>query len=248
MQKLDTEMGTQIENEVAPLTAPSIMTTPSTSTSSTSSALFSCSTASTVATSSSSVWEPVNDLFQISTERVQVCDKCNKVTTRDDREFDLTVQIDTANPGLVRDLEWGITDTMKQEVTTEDNKRFCERCKSNEHAHISNFFTSLPKIMILRLQRSNFMQGAVKIPNGVACSQRMNFRQWMSSTYQGDNPDYGERRFLCILFCCMVLCVSMDLINHLSMYLTYYRTMRYYCTSWSGNLCWTLFCLHQKRC
>ncbi|KAF9327445.1 TatD DNase, partial [Linnemannia elongata] len=85
VQKPDTEMGIQIENEVAPLTAPSIMTTPSTSTSSTSSALFSCSTASTVATSSSSVWEPVNDLFQISTERVQVCDKCNKVTTRDDR-------------------------------------------------------------------------------------------------------------------------------------------------------------------
>ncbi|KAH7060325.1 hypothetical protein BKA57DRAFT_446908 [Linnemannia elongata] len=190
VQKSDTEMGIQIENEVAPLTAPSIMTTPSTSTSSTSSALFSCSTASTVATSSSSVWEPVNDLFQISTERVQVCAKCNKVTTRDDREFDLTVQIDTANPGLVRDLEWGVTDTMKQEVTTEDNKRFCERCKSNEHAHISNFFTSLPKIMILRLQRSNFMQGAVKIPNGVACSQRMNFRQWMSGTYQGDHPDY----------------------------------------------------------
>ncbi|KAG0376215.1 Ubiquitin carboxyl-terminal hydrolase 25 [Mortierella sp. AD032] len=135
-------------------------------------------------------WTPVNDLFQIGTERVQVCAKCDKVTTKQDRDFDLTVQIDTSNPGLVRDLEWGVSDTMKQEVTTEDNKRFCERCKSNEHAQMSNFFISLPKVMILRLQRSNFMQGAVKIPNGVACSQRMNFKQWMSSNYQGDHPDY----------------------------------------------------------
>lgn len=186
------EANTEIECQAAPLTVPSTMTSPSSSTSSTSVSLLSYSIASTVATSSSAVWEPVNDLFQISTERVQVCAKCNKVTTKNDRDFDLTVQIDTANPGLVRDLEWGVTDTMKQEVTTEDNKRFCERCNTNEHAHMSNFFTSLPKIMILRLQRSNFMQGAVKIPNGVACSQRMNFRQWMSSTYQGDHPDYGE--------------------------------------------------------
>ncbi|KAF9144275.1 TatD DNase [Mortierella sp. GBA39] len=188
--EIETKIETNVENEVAPLTASSSMTSPSSSTLSTNPSLFSCSTASTVATSSSAVWEPVNDLFQISTERVQVCAKCNKVTTKNDRDFDLTVQIDTANPRLVRDLEWGVTDTMKQEVTTEDNKRYCERCKTNEHAHISNFFTWLPKIMILRLQRSNFMQGAVKIPNGVACSQRMNFRQWMSSTYQGDHPDY----------------------------------------------------------
>lgn len=122
------------------------------------------------------------------------------MTIKNEREFDLTVQIDTSNPGLVRDLEWGISDTMKQEVTTEDNKRYCERCKTNEDAHVSNFFTSLPKIMILRLQRSSFMQGAVKIPNGVACSQRMNFRQWMSSNYQGDHPDYGESGFLLFLY------------------------------------------------
>ncbi|KAF9911863.1 hypothetical protein EC991_001767 [Linnemannia zychae] len=132
----------------------------------------------------------INPELKFKTERVQVCAKCDKVTTKQDRDFDLTVQIDTSNPGLVRDLEWGVSDTMKQEVTTEDNKRFCERCKSNEHAQMSNFFISLPKIMILRLQRSNFMQGAVKIPNGVACSQRMNFRQWMSSGYGSDHPDY----------------------------------------------------------
>ncbi|KAF8948536.1 TatD DNase [Haplosporangium gracile] len=191
------ETETEIETKTATSTLPatSIVTSRSSSASSSSSnsSLFSYSTTSSTTTTtitSAANWEPVNDLFQISTERVQVCAKCNKVTIKNDRDFDLTVQIDTANPGLIRDLEWGISDTMKQEVTTEDNKRYCERCKTNEHAHISNFFTSLPKIMILRLQRSNFMQGAVKIPNGVACSQRMNFREWMSSTYQGDHPDY----------------------------------------------------------
>ncbi|KAF9925929.1 TatD DNase [Linnemannia zychae] len=135
-------------------------------------------------------WEPVNILFEISTERVQVCAKCDKVTVRNDRDFDLTVQIDTSNPDLIRDLEWGISDTMKQEFTTDDNKRFCEQCKTNEDAHISNFFVSLPHVMILRLQRSNYLQSAVKIPNGVACSQRMNFKQWMSSRYTGEHHDY----------------------------------------------------------
>ncbi|KAF9124877.1 Ubiquitin carboxyl-terminal hydrolase 25 [Mortierella sp. 14UC] len=190
VQKKALNMSKKLEEKMKKVAETGTVTSAASSTATLVSTPTSSSNSTSSLTESGESWAPVNDLFQIRTERVQVCAKCDKVTTKQDRDFDLTVQIDTSNPRLVRDLEWGVSDTMKQEVTTEDNKRFCERCKSNEHAQMSNFFISLPKVMILRLQRSNFMQGAIKIPNGVACSQRMNFRQWMSTNYQGDHPDY----------------------------------------------------------
>ncbi|KAI1300688.1 Ubiquitin carboxyl-terminal hydrolase 12 [Mortierella claussenii] len=135
-------------------------------------------------------WQPIDDLFQVGTQTVTHCQRCPSVSTNQDRGIDLTVQIDAENPHLVRDLDWGITETMKMEHMKDDNQRFCEKCNSKEDAHVYHYFTSLPKIMILRLQRYNFMQGAVKLQNSVSCTRRMNFSKWMSQDHQGDHLDY----------------------------------------------------------
>ncbi|KAF9903617.1 Ubiquitin carboxyl-terminal hydrolase 46 [Lobosporangium transversale] len=135
-------------------------------------------------------WQPIDYLFQVGTQTVTHCQQCRSVVTKMDRGIDLTVQIDVENPTLVRDLGWGITETMKMEHMKDDNQRFCEKCNSKEDAHIYHYLTSLPKIMILRLQRYNFSEGAVKLQNRVSCTERMNFSKWMSKDHQGGALDY----------------------------------------------------------
>ncbi|KAI8351088.1 hypothetical protein B0O80DRAFT_122444 [Mortierella sp. GBAus27b] len=108
-----------------------------------------------------------------------------------DRGIDLTVQIDADNPTQIRDLDWGISESMKMEHLKDDNKRFCEKCDSKEDAHVYHYLTSLPKIMILRLQRYNFKESAVKIQNGVSCTEKLNFEKWMANDYKGPHPTYG---------------------------------------------------------
>ncbi|KAK3806324.1 MAG: hypothetical protein J3Q66DRAFT_358848 [Benniella sp.] len=135
-------------------------------------------------------WQPVNDLFQVGTLKVTHCQKCPSVTKHMDRSIDLTVQIDADNPTVTRDLHWGISETMKMEHLMGDNQRFCEKCNSKEDAHVYHYFTSLPKIMILRLQRYNFKEGAIKIQNGVSCAEKMSFEKWMSQDYAGPHPTY----------------------------------------------------------
>ncbi|KAF9437474.1 hypothetical protein BGZ76_000624 [Entomortierella beljakovae] len=120
-------------------------------------------------------WQPINDLFQVGTQTVTHCQRCTSVSVNVDRGIDLTVQIDTENPNLIRDLDWGISTTMEMEHMKDDNQRFCETCNSKEDAHVYHFFTSLPKLMILRLQRYNFKEGAVKIQNGVSCTETLEF-------------------------------------------------------------------------
>ncbi|KAF9963158.1 Ubiquitin carboxyl-terminal hydrolase 12 [Modicella reniformis] len=135
-------------------------------------------------------WQPIDDLFQVGTQTVTHCQKCPSVSVNMDRSIDLTVQIDTDNPTIIRDLDWGISKTMKMEHMKDDNQRFCEKCDSKEDAHVYHYFTSLPKVMILRLQRYNFKEGAVKIQNGVSCAESMNFEKWMSCDYKGTHPNY----------------------------------------------------------
>ncbi|KAF9326754.1 Ubiquitin carboxyl-terminal hydrolase 12, partial [Podila minutissima] len=135
-------------------------------------------------------WQPINGLFQVSTQSVTHCLKCPAVTTNEDRGIDLTVQIDNENPTLVRDLNWGIKETMKMEHMKDDNQRFCEKCNTKEDAHVYHYFTSLPKIMILRLQRYNFKEGAIKLQNSVSCTEQLNFKEWMCGEYQGSDPRY----------------------------------------------------------
>ncbi|KAG0094559.1 Ubiquitin carboxyl-terminal hydrolase 12 [Podila epicladia] len=135
-------------------------------------------------------WQPINELFQFSTQSVTHCLKCPTVTTNEDRGIDLTVQIDNENPTLVRDLNWGIKATMKMEHMKDDNQRFCEKCNTKEDAHVYHYFTSLPKIMILRLQRYNFKEGAIKLQNSVSCTEQLNFKEWMCGEYQGSDPSY----------------------------------------------------------
>ncbi|KAG0036940.1 TatD DNase [Podila clonocystis] len=135
-------------------------------------------------------WQPINELFQVSTQSVTHCLKCPAVTTNEDRGIDLTVQIDNENPTLVRDLNWGIMETMKMEHMKDDNQRFCEKCNTKEDAHVYHYFTSLPKIMILRLQRYNFKEGAIKLQNSVSCTEQLNFKEWMCGEYLGPDPRY----------------------------------------------------------
>ncbi|KAG0334568.1 Ubiquitin carboxyl-terminal hydrolase 12 [Podila horticola] len=135
-------------------------------------------------------WQPINELFQVSTQSVTHCLKCPAVTTNEDRGIDLTVQIDNENPTMVRDLNWGIKETMKMEHMKDDNQRFCEKCNTKEDAHVYHYFTSLPKIMILRLQRYNFKEGAIKLQNSVSCTEKLNFKEWMCGEYQGPDPRY----------------------------------------------------------
>lgn len=143
-------------------------------------------------------WQPINGLFQVSTQSVTHCLKCPAVTTNEDRGIDLTVQIDNENPTLVRDLNWGIKETMKMEHMKDDNQRFCEKCNTKEDAHVYHYFTSLPKIMILRLQRYNFKEGAIKLQNSVSCTEQLNFKEWMCGEYQGPDPRYGMIQNDCI--------------------------------------------------
>ncbi|KAF9211253.1 TatD DNase [Podila verticillata] len=135
-------------------------------------------------------WQPINELFQVSTQSVTHCLKCPAVTTNEDRGIDLTVQIDNENPTLVRDLNWGIMETMKMEHMKDDNQRFCEKCNTKEEAHVFHYFTSLPKILILRLQRYNFKEGAIKLQNSVSCTEQLNFQEWMCGEYKGPDPRY----------------------------------------------------------
>lgn len=137
-------------------------------------------------------WQPINELFQVSTQSVTHCLKCPAVTTNEDRGIDLTVQIDNENPTLVRDLNWGIMETMKMEHMKDDNQRFCEKCNTKEEAHVFHYFTSLPKILILRLQRYNFKEGAIKLQNSVSCTEQLNFREWMCGEFKGPDPRYGK--------------------------------------------------------
>ncbi|KAF9114097.1 Ubiquitin carboxyl-terminal hydrolase 12 [Mortierella sp. AM989] len=135
-------------------------------------------------------WQPIDDLFQVGTQTVTHCQRCPSVSVNVDRGIDLTVQIDAETPTLVRDLDWGISATMEMEHMKDDNQRFCEKCNSKEDAHVYHYFTSLPKIMILRLQRYNFKEGAVKIQNGVSCTEKLNFAKWMCQDYKGPNFNY----------------------------------------------------------
>ncbi|KAI8598152.1 hypothetical protein EDD21DRAFT_383353 [Dissophora ornata] len=138
----------------------------------------------------SETWHPINDLFQVGIQTVTHCQKCQSVTINVDRGIDLTVQIDADNPALVRDLDWGITATMKMEHMRGDNQRFCDKCNSKEDAHVYHYFTSLPKVMILRLQRYNFKEDAMKLQNGVSCTEKMDFEKWMSQDYKGPDVNY----------------------------------------------------------
>jgi uncharacterized UBP type Zn finger protein len=137
-------------------------------------------------------WHPINDLFQVGTQTVTHCQQCPSVATHLDRGIDLTVQIDNDNPSLVRDVEWGISETMKMEHMKDDNQRFCDKCSQKADAHVHHYLTSLPKLLILRLQRYNFKEGAVKLQNGVSCSEQMNFSKWMNKEYRGADPQYGN--------------------------------------------------------
>ncbi|KAF9205052.1 Ubiquitin carboxyl-terminal hydrolase 12 [Haplosporangium sp. Z 27] len=135
-------------------------------------------------------WQPINDLFQVGTQSVTHCQRCPSVSVNVDRSIDLTVQIDAESPTVIRDLDWGITATMNMEHMKDENQRFCEKCNSKEDAYVYHYFTSLPKIMILRLQRYNFKEGAIKIQNGVSCSEKLCFAKWMSQDYKGPNLNY----------------------------------------------------------
>ncbi|KAG0340160.1 TatD DNase, partial [Podila humilis] len=135
-------------------------------------------------------WHPINDVFQVRTQSVAHCLKCPEVTIKEDRGIDLTVQIDIDHPSLVRDLNWGIMETMKMEHMKEDNQRFCEKCATKEDAHVYHYLKSLPKVLILRLQRYNFREGAIKLQNSVSCAEELNFREWMCKDFQGPDPRY----------------------------------------------------------
>ncbi|KAG0047291.1 TatD DNase [Gryganskiella cystojenkinii] len=143
-----------------------------------------------IATGVTADWHPINDLFQVGTQTVTHCQQCSSVTTQSDRGIDLTVQIDNDNPTMVRDLKWGISETMKMEHMKDDNQRFCDKCSQKADAHVHHYLTSLPKLLILRLQRYNFKEGAVKLQNGVSCTEQMNFSKWMSRDYEGPDPRY----------------------------------------------------------
>lgn len=146
-------------------------------------------------TASDSEWHPINDLFLVGTQTVAHCQQCPSISTHSDRGIDLTVQIDNDNPTVIRDLDWGISETMKTEHMKDDNQRFCDECSQKADAHVHHYFTSLPKIMILRLQRYNFKEGAVKLQNEVSCTEKMNFSKWMSKSYEGADPRYGTNCF-----------------------------------------------------
>jgi len=192
-------------------------------------------------------WQPVNDLFQVGTLKVTHCQKCLSVTKHMDRSIDLTVQIDADNPTVTRDLHWGISETMKMEHLMGDNQRFCEKCNSKEDAHVYHYFTSLPKIMILRLQRYNFKEGAIKIQNGVSCAERMSFEKWMSQDYTGPHPTYG---MLSATSTCdsipMNLC-SDTLSSSCGVATTRFRTLRGDRPSRQSHYIGTLLCLYQEN-
>ncbi|KAF9573090.1 Ubiquitin carboxyl-terminal hydrolase 12 [Mortierella alpina] len=134
---------------------------------------------------------PDCDMFQISTEKVIHCQKCPSVSVHTDESVELNIQIDSEHPTEIRDLDWGISETLKMEHMKDDNQRFCDRCNAKEDAHVYLSLKSLPKIMVLRLQRNTYLENRpTKLQNGVSCSERMSFAKWMSRDYNGPNPDY----------------------------------------------------------
>ncbi|KAG0313150.1 Ubiquitin carboxyl-terminal hydrolase 12 [Dissophora globulifera] len=141
-------------------------------------------------------WQPFDTLFQVGVQTVTHCQECPSVSKNVDRGIDLTVQIDVDHPTAIRDLDWGISETMRMEHMKDDNQRFCEKCNSKADAHVFHSFVSLPEIMILRLQRYNFKEGAIKLQNGVSCKERMSFKKWMNK----DCNDSTDRNYeLCAI-------------------------------------------------
>ncbi|KAF9282171.1 Ubiquitin carboxyl-terminal hydrolase 12 [Mortierella alpina] len=136
-------------------------------------------------------YQPDNDMFQISTEKVIHCQKCPSVSVHTDESVELNIQIDAEHPTEIRDLDWGISETLKMEHMKDDNQRFCDRCNAKEDAHVYLSLKSLPKIMVLRLQRNTYLENRpTKLQNGVSCAERMSFAKWMSRDYSGSHPDY----------------------------------------------------------
>ncbi|KAG0215441.1 Ubiquitin carboxyl-terminal hydrolase 26 [Mortierella sp. GBA30] len=136
-------------------------------------------------------WQPMRDMFQICTEKVIRCQKCPSVSVHNDESLELNIQIDADHPTEIRDLDWGISETLKEEHMTDDNQRFCDRCNSKEDARVSLSLKSLPKIMVLRLQRNSYLENRpTKLQHGVSCAERMSFDKWLSSDYKGPHPNY----------------------------------------------------------
>ncbi|KAF9990672.1 Ubiquitin carboxyl-terminal hydrolase 25 [Mortierella antarctica] len=134
---------------------------------------------------------PDCDMFHISTEKVIHCQKCPSVSVHTDESVELNIQIDAEHPTEIRDLDWGISETLKMEHMKDDNQRFCDRCNAKEDAHVYLSLKSLPEIMVLRLQRNTYLENRpTKLQNGVSCAERMSFAKWMSRDYKGPNPDY----------------------------------------------------------
>ncbi|KAF9967810.1 TatD DNase [Mortierella alpina] len=134
---------------------------------------------------------PDCDMFQISTEKVIHCQKCPSVSVHTDESVELNIQIDAEHSTEIRDLDWGLSETLKMEHMKDDNQRFCDRCNTKEDAHVYLSLKSLPKIMVLRLQRNTYLENRpTKLQNGVSCSERMSFAKWMSHDHKGPSPDY----------------------------------------------------------
>ncbi|KAF9178350.1 Ubiquitin carboxyl-terminal hydrolase 12 [Haplosporangium sp. Z 767] len=134
---------------------------------------------------------PPRHVFEISIQKVYQCQTCATTSTVNDTTLDLGVQIDRENEALVRDLDWGIAESMKTEHMNGDNQKFCDNCNSNQDAIVYQHLTSLPSVMILRLQRYHFVPetGSItKLGNGVGCSEIMNFGKWMKD--HQPQPDY----------------------------------------------------------
>ncbi|KAG0250074.1 TatD DNase [Mortierella polycephala] len=134
---------------------------------------------------------PPRHVFEIGIQKVYQCQTCAATSTVNDTTIDLGVQIDRENEALVHDLDWGITESMKTERMNGDNQKFCDNCNSNQDAIVYQHLTSLPSVIILRLQRYHFVPETgitTKLRNGVGCSEIMNFGKWMKD--RQPQPDY----------------------------------------------------------
>ncbi|XP_075385095.1 uncharacterized protein LOC142423859 isoform X3 [Tenrec ecaudatus] len=101
----------------------------------------------------------LGQLFQMTLEQVTQCQGCETKTGLEETRLFLVVPVPQGTSGTSCSLDKAVEGLFQEEWFTGDNQYFCEQCDHKEDSCSTLCLRSLPRVLVIFLQRCAFYQG-----------------------------------------------------------------------------------------
>ncbi|XP_075385102.1 uncharacterized protein LOC142423861 isoform X2 [Tenrec ecaudatus] len=104
----------------------------------------------------------LGQLFQMTLEQVTQCQGCETKTGLEEARLFLVVPVPQGPSGTPCSLDKAVEGLFQEEWFTGDNQYFCEQCDHKEDSCSTLCLRSLPRVLVIFLQRCTFHQGRLR--------------------------------------------------------------------------------------